>query len=210
MRESSSAPRVTIVVSRPLEGLEDLQEFPDLKQTRSVADVAGRAALIAGGSILTLGLIGLWLRQPLLFASLGPTIYGLATEPYKKSSQFYNVVVGHVLALLIGCLVVLALGAHLTPSVFDVQELTSVRIWAAALAVLIALPAEVLLRASHPPAAATILLITLGGFNPSLRDATIITVGVLLTATIGVAIRRVIPHTQPRLTTVEASVERLR
>lgn len=84
---------------------------------------------------------------------------------------------------------VLAVGAHLTPSVFAVDHFHSAHIWAASLAVLIALPVETLLGASHPPSAATILLIAFGAFNPTLHDATIIIIGILLTAALGEVIR---------------------
>jgi hypothetical protein len=162
---------------------------PFLQQKSSTAEIAGKAGLLAGGSILWLGLIGLAVGQPVLLASLGPTIYLQAKDPYQESSRFYNVVVGHFIGLLAACMALLALGAHLTPAVFVAHQLTSPRVWAAALAVLIALPAEILLRASHPPSAATLLLIAFGGFNPTLHDATVIIVGVLLTAGIGETIR---------------------
>jgi hypothetical protein len=43
----------------------------------------------------------------------------------------------------------------------------------------------ILLHASHPPAAATTLLVALGGFKPTVHDALIVIIGVLIVATIG-------------------------
>jgi CBS-domain-containing membrane protein len=49
---------------------------------------------------------------------------------------------------------------------------------------------QVPLKAAHPPAAATALLIALGGFRLAPRDMTILLLGVLLTAALGEAARR--------------------
>lgn len=46
-----------------------------------------------------------------------------------------------------------------------------------------------LLRASHPPAAATTLLVTLGGFKPTVQNTLTVIIGVLIIATIGEKLR---------------------
>jgi hypothetical protein len=46
-----------------------------------------------------------------------------------------------------------------------------------------------LLKATHPPAAATMLLVALGGFEPTWRSAGIVTAGVLLLAVLGEGVR---------------------
>ncbi len=70
-------------------------------------------------------------------------------------------------------------------------HLTPVRIGASALAVALTILVGILLHASHPPASATTLLVALGGFRPTLRDALIVIAGVLIVATIGEFLRRV-------------------
>jgi CBS-domain-containing membrane protein len=48
-----------------------------------------------------------------------------------------------------------------------------------------------LLKASHPPAAATTLLVSLGGFKPTVVDATQVVVGVFIVAIAGEIFRQI-------------------
>jgi len=65
-----------------------------------------------------------------------------------------------------------------------------VRVWASGLAIVLTMLGIALARASHPPAAATTLLISLGGFRPTVHDALTIAAGVLVVAVVGEALRR--------------------
>lgn len=60
---------------------------------------------------------------------------------------------------------VILTGAGMDPPVLEGDELTWPRVWAAVIAMVLTLAAQVPLKASHPPAAATALLIALGGFS---------------------------------------------
>jgi hypothetical protein len=51
--------------------------------------------LAAGLLVLVPGLLGLLVGRPLLFASLGPTVFAQAAQPQHPTSRFYNVVLGH-------------------------------------------------------------------------------------------------------------------
>jgi hypothetical protein len=64
-------------------------------------------------------------------------------------------------------------------------------IWASVLAISCTLLVQIFLKASHAPAAATALLISLGLFQPTWSDAGIIIFGVLITAFIGEPLRRI-------------------
>jgi hypothetical protein len=46
------------------------------------------------------------------------------------------------------------------------------------------------LKASHPPAAVTTLLFALGGFQPTLHETIVVTIGVLIVAIIGDILRQ--------------------
>ncbi|MBI3803108.1 MAG: HPP family protein [Nitrospirae bacterium] len=61
---------------------------------------------------------------------------------------------------------------------------------AAVLATGLMLLGVLLLRASHPPAAATTLLVALGGFKVSLHTLTVVVSGVLIVALVGEGLRR--------------------
>jgi len=148
------------------------------------------APLSAGALILVIGLIGLVAHQPLLFPSLGPTAFLQTETPDQPSSRPYNVIVGHLVGLLAGFLAVWVCQAAGAPSVLTTHELTAPRVWASVLAIVLTLLVGLLLRASHPPAAATTLLASLGGFPPTLRSTGTVMAGVLLVALLGEGLRR--------------------
>jgi len=60
-----------------------------------------------------------------------------------------------------------------------------------ALGVALTIVVQKWLKAPHPPAAATTLLITLGGFKPNLHDALALGSGIALVASVGEVLRRV-------------------
>ena len=57
-----------------------------------------------GALILVVGAIGWAAGWPFLFTSLGPTAFELVEKPKSPSAKFYNVVVGHFVALAAGFL----------------------------------------------------------------------------------------------------------
>ncbi len=145
---------------------------------------------LAGGSlILIAGVFGLAVGEPLLFPSLGPTAF-LQAEPEHPASRFYNTTVGHLVGLGAGLLAVWLLGAAHLPFVLAGGHLTSTRVWAAALAMALALLVNLLLHSEHAPAGATTLIVALGGFDPTLHDALVVTGGVLLVGVVGESLRR--------------------
>ena len=76
------------------------------------------------------------------------------------------------------------------PPIRSSDELSWPRVWASVIAMALTLLAQIPLRASHPPAASTALLISLGGFSLDRRSLGILTAGILLTALTGEALRR--------------------
>jgi hypothetical protein len=153
-----------------------------------VPEILWTPAVVAG-LIAVIGLFGLLFDQPWLFASLGPTAYLIAHSP-GQSASFYNAVVGHLVAVVSALLVVAMFGANDAPSVFVTHHLVGIRVLASTLALGLAIAGELLLNASHPPAAATVLLITLGGFSASFHSAFVIMAGVLLLSLLGEPLRR--------------------
>ena len=141
--------------------------------------------LAAGGLVLFCGFLGLAFYQPWLFPSIGPTAFLLAHSPHQAASRSYNVVVGHLAGLVMGYVAVFACGATSAPALFPAGELEPARVWASALAVALTLALQIGLRASHPPAAATTLLVSLGGFKPTAHDAFAVVAGVVLVAVAG-------------------------
>lgn len=148
------------------------------------------APLVAGGLILIAGLLGLLAGQVWLFPSLAPTAFLQAENPELPASRFYNAVVGHLIGLGSGFCAVAVLNAWQAPSVLASHQLTPVRVWAAVIAVALTVLILLLLRASHPPAGATTLLVALGALQTK-ADALNVIVGVLIIAAFGEMLRRV-------------------
>jgi hypothetical protein len=135
------------------------------------------------------GMLGLVAGQAWLVASLGPTAYLLAQMPAHPSTRVYNVVVGHLLGLAGGIVAVWITGAASAPVVLETGQLTGARIGAAVLAVALTAAAALALKASHPPAGATTLLVALG-FLRTPMDAANVAIGAALIAVLGLALRR--------------------
>jgi HPP family protein len=141
--------------------------------------------IFAFGVLLIPAAIGFLSGQLLLFPSLGPIAVMQAHLPRHRSSRFYNIVVSHLVGLAAADLFVVLFGLTTAPSVFYVHHLSGARVAAALLALLVGTAAELMLRASHPPAAATTLLAALGSFRPTAHDTAWVVVGVLMVAFVG-------------------------
>lgn len=125
----------------------------------------------AAGCALAMALTGLvaWLSaEPMLFPSLGPTLMMLAQHPGQANTCPRSVMLAHTSGLVAGWLS-LALCGLLGASSALVAGIDPPRIAAATLSVTGTVLATRLLRAPHPPAGATTLIVSLG-FLPTLGD----------------------------------------
>jgi len=127
--------------------------------------------------------------QPWLLPSLGPTAFLQAMAPAQPSSRLYNVVVGHVGGLVAGFFAVWLFNAWNEPVVLTDHVLSPPRLAASTLAMALSLLVGILLRASHPPAAATVLLITLGSMKEQ-QQVIAFLIGLIIVAVIGEGVRR--------------------
>jgi hypothetical protein len=146
------------------------------------------APLAAGVTLLAVGLISVLAGQPWLLPSLGPTAYLIAEMPEHPSSRVYNIVLGHLIGLAAGFIGVALFSAWHEPSVLTGHILTASRLGAAAVAIIVTLFMGNMLKASHPPAAATTLLVALGSLA-TMADAINVFIGAVLMAAIGKLIR---------------------
>jgi hypothetical protein len=150
--------------------------------------------LPAALSALALGLIGLlgmWAGIPWLFPSLGPTIAIQTSAPDSAGARPYNVIAGHLVGLISGIAALLVTGAIHLPSVTAAHELSLPRLGAAVLAVGLSMLIQAAIKAQHPPAEATTLLIALGAIEPTYQSALTIAAGVGLVAFIGEVAKRI-------------------
>ena len=178
---------LAVAFDAPREAAASLPKAPD--RVSNIPDwvwgpLAGAATLaVAAVSSLLAG-------TSLLFPSLGPTAALVATQPAAPASRLWNVLVGHLGGIVAGFVSLAVFGALQAPALFREQVLDPGRAWASVLAVGLTILAGILLRASHPPAAATTLLVTLGAIQRTDQVAAL-AMGVVLVGVVGELIRRV-------------------
>ncbi len=146
------------------------------------------APVTTGLLICAVGLLGLWFDRPWLFASLGPTAFQLAEYPEQKSSRIYNVIIGHLAGLSMGFAAVAIMNTWGAPSVLATHHLTRSRVFTSGIAIVMTSIVIIILRASHPPAGATALLVALGSFS-TLSDAATVIEAVIVIAVLGEGVR---------------------
>lgn len=146
------------------------------------------APLTGGFLIMAVGVAAWAIGQPWLVPSLGPTAYLQAEVPAHPSAKYYHVVLGHAIGLAAGFLAVALFGAWNDPVLLNDHQLTLPRILAAALALLMTILGCLSVKASHPPAGATTLLVALGSVA-SFTAAMSVALGVVLIAVVGEGLR---------------------
>lgn len=147
--------------------------------------------LAAGLLVLAAGVMSLATGKPWLFAGLGPTALMIPASPGHQSTKFHTVVVGHALALAAAWVALLLLGAGAGPSILAGKALTVGRVWASAIAVAVFAVVAPSLRAWHPPAAATALLVTVGVYRMTWKTSLTLLGGVVLVALLGEWLQRI-------------------
>ena len=147
--------------------------------------------LVSAILILAVGSLSLATRQPWLFAALGPTVVLLAANPGHPTTRFHAIVVGHLVALSSAWIAVLLMGANDSQSLLAGSGIAVARVWASAFAVAIMAAVQPSLKAYHPPAAATVLLVTLGVYRLSWNSFIAMLGGVLVVAILGEWFQRI-------------------
>ena len=148
-----------------------------------------RAAILSALGISIIAVVGAFTHQPLLFPSLGPTIFVVTLAPNEPIVRFRNIIFGHglgVVSALIATPITGLLQHQFCSSEFCAQLSPGA---AAALAVALTIIMQAPVHALHPPAAATTMLLVLGGIKPEWRSIIIIMGSVLFIATYGELIK---------------------
>ena len=141
--------------------------------------------------VLIVGVISLATGQPWLTAGLGPTVFLIASHPGSSSTRFHNIVTGHVVAFICAWFALLLLGATDSATLVGGHSLPVVRVWASAIAIAVTALVQPSLRAYHPPAAATALLVTAGAYRLTWKSSFSMLAGVLVVALIGEWFQRI-------------------
>lgn len=139
-------------------------------------------------TIALLALLAVITGNPFVFPSLGPTAYLLFIAPLQANSSPRNAILGHAIGLICGY------GAFVLTGVASVPYglhpgVYWPRILAAALSLAFTGALMVLLRADHPPAGATTLIVSLGIISKP-KELVIIEVAVFLLVAQALVINR--------------------
>ncbi|WP_445730563.1 HPP family protein [Methylocystis sp. IM2] len=149
------------------------------------------AALLSSIVLVAIGGLGIWARQPWLFPSLGPTIFLQTVTPNDPGARLWNTLAGHAAGVCAGFLALFLVSESLaTPT----DAMSPARVGATAFAVGLTIMAQYVLKALHPPAAATTMLVTLGGLKPDWGSVLAIAMGVALVSAFGEAARLLHPE----------------
>ncbi|MGO4691796.1 HPP family protein [Glaciibacter sp. 2TAF33] len=122
---------------------------------------AAYAAMLCLIVLALAGAVGIALKQPWLFPSLGPTVMLFFESPEQPSSRPLNALVGHAVGILAGTACLLAFGLQGQSSVPE-AGLTLSSLLAGAISVAITTLVLTFLRLPHPPAGASTLIVSLG------------------------------------------------
>lgn len=139
-------------------------------------------------TIAILALLAVVTGSPFVFPSLGPTAYLLFIAPLQANSSPRNTIVGHAIGLACGYSAYVVTGAASVPYGLH-PGVYWPRIFAAALSLSFTGAFMVLLRADHPPAGATTLIVSLGIISKP-KELVIIEVAVFLLVTQALVINR--------------------
>lgn len=133
-----------------------------------IAGASAWTALASAFLVALAAVLAILLKPVFLFVSLGPIVFEQIERPLARASSPRSTIVGNAIALLVGYSALAIFGLQHHPS--TVQEgVTIIRACAVVFAIGITAAMLVLLRASHPPASATALLVALGIFHRPLE-----------------------------------------
>ncbi|HYG67891.1 MAG TPA: HPP family protein, partial [Anaeromyxobacteraceae bacterium] len=159
-----------------------LRRFPERSVWAAFMFVNGfvTIGLLAGVAVIS--------GTPFVFPSLGPTAFLFFFDPAAPSATPRNAVIGHAVGILCGWGSLVLFGLEDAGSAMA-THVTVERALAAALSLAATGAVMILLRAPHPPAGATTLIISLGALTRPFHLA-LIEVAVALLALQAVAINR--------------------
>lgn len=133
----------------------------------ALVKAAAYPAVMSALVMAAIGALAWGLHQPWLFPSLGPTIFLQTVTPNEAGAKPYNILVGHAIGVAAGFVASLLVHTAGDASAMAAGLPTLGQSAATALAVGLTVLGQIALGAQHPPAAATTMLLTLGGLKPT-------------------------------------------
>jgi len=159
----------------------------------------GNAVYTFTGSLLAIVVAGVaaWaFKEPLLFPSLGATAFLIFETPLAEVGSPRNTVIGHLVAIGAAALSLGLFGLFDAPNAF-VEGVTPARIGAVALSVALTGGVLRVLRAAHPPAGATAIIVS-SGLLAEPDQMVAVAIGVVLVTVAGWLLNRAMGVPAPR------------
>ena len=149
-------------MSEVLGGILTRMRLPWLLQHHARIPVLALFSFINGCiSIALMSILAVITRSPFIFPSLGPTAFLFFYTPTAPAASPRNTIIGHAVGAIAGYLSLVVTGLTLAGPALSVG-VTWPRVIAAALSLGLTAGVMVLLKAPHPPAGATTLIVSLG------------------------------------------------
>lgn len=175
-------PEVVRGIAMRLRLIHLLDRFPERRIWALFMFINGfiTIAILAGVAMVS--------HTPFVFPSLGPTAILLFYTPLSPTACPRHTLYGHAIGIVCGYSSLLLLGLHHAPPAIE-SNVDMRRIMAAALSLALTAGLMILLKAAHPPAGATTLIVSLGIVTKPFYLA-IIEVAVALLVLQGIVINR--------------------
>ena len=136
--------------------------IPSLTERHDHTAVMGLFAGVNGLIAIAIMSAVAWITdQPFIFPSLGPTAFLLFYTPTNPAASPRNTIVGHAIGAAAGYLALVVFGLTDDPAALA-TSVTGSRVGAAAVSLALTSALMIWLRAPHPPAGATTLIVSLG------------------------------------------------
>jgi CBS domain-containing membrane protein len=149
-------------MSEVVRGLVTRLRLPWLLQRHARTPVLALFSFINGCiSIALMAGLAAVTHSPFIFPSLGPTAFLFFYTPTAPAASPRNTIIGHAIGATAGYLSLVVTGLTAAGPSFQVG-VSGARVIAAGLSLGVTAGAMVLLRAPHPPAGATTLIVSLG------------------------------------------------
>lgn len=151
----------------------------------------GNAVYTFTGSLIAIAIAGAAAAvfdEPLLFPSLGATAFLIFETPMAEVGTPRNTVIGHAVGIAAAALSLALFGLLDAPSAFE-EGVTGARVLAVALSVALTGGILRLLRAAHPPAGATTIIVS-SGLLADGGQMVAVAVGVLIVTVAGWLLNR--------------------
>ncbi len=169
-------------MSDVLKGILTRMRLPWLLQHHAQVPVLALFSFINGCiSIALMSILAVITRSPFIFPSLGPTAFLFFYTPTAPAASPRNTIIGHAVGAIAGYLSLVVTGLTLAGPALSVG-VTWPRVIAAALSLGLTAGVMVLLKAPHPPAGATTLIVSLGILRQPWQLVLLMVAVVLLTA----------------------------